>query len=171
MNRGYNMEVMDAIKARRSIRKFKPDAIPDELITRVMEAARLAPSGSNRQPWHFIVVSDPETKSRMGLHKWAEDAPVVVVCCIDPEEGRWYIIDGSIAFEHMVLEAMSLGLGTCWMGRFYENLGETDERLKNVLGIPDHMRVLAVTPLGFPDETPGPTKRKNLDEIVHFERF
>jgi nitroreductase len=71
----------------------------------------------------------------------------------------------------MVLEATSLGLGTCWMGRFYENLGETDERIKKVLGIPDHMRVLAVTPLGYPDETPDPTERKRFDEVVHHERF
>ncbi len=165
------MEVMEAIRERRSTRRFKKEPIPDELINKVMEAARLAPSGSNRQPWHFIIVRDAETRSKLGLHKWAEEAPVVIVCCIDPEEGRWYIIDGSIAFEHMVLEATSLGLGTCWMGWFYENLGETDERIKNVLGIPGHMRVLAVTPLGYLDETPSPTKRKNLDEIVHYERL
>ncbi len=165
------MEVMKAIMKRRSIRRFKKEPIPDELINKVMEAARLAPSGSNKQPWHFIIVRDAETKSKLGLHKWAEEAPVVIVCCIDPEEGRWYIIDGSIAFEHRVLEATSLGLGTCWMGRFYENLGETDERIKKVLGIPDHMRVLAVTPLGYPDETPDPTERKRFDEVVHHERF
>ncbi len=165
------MEVMEAIRARRSIRKFKPEPVPDELITQVIEAARLAPSGSNRQPWHFVVVRDPQTKSRMGLHKWAEEAPVVIVCCIDPEEGRWHIIDGSIAFEHLVLTATSLDLGTCWMGRFYENLGETDERIKNVLGIPEHIRVLAVTPLGYPDEDLGLTERKSFDEIVHYERF
>lgn len=165
------MEVMKAIMKRRSIRRFKKEPIPDELINKVMEAARLAPSGSNKQPWHFIIVRDAETKSKLGLHKWAEEAPVVIVCCIDPEEGRWYIIDGSIAFEHMVLEATSLGLGTCWMGRFYENLGETDERIKKVLGIPNHMRVLAVTPLGYPDETPDPTERKRFDEVVHHERF
>ncbi len=165
------MEVMKAIRERRSTRRFKKEPVPDEFITRVLEAARLAPSGSNRQPWHFIVIRDAETKSRMGLHKWAEEAPVMIVCCIDPEEGRWYIVDGSIAFEHMVLEATSLGLGTCWMGRLYENLGETDERIKGVLGIPDHMRVLAVTPLGYSDETPGQTRRKSMDEIVHYERF
>lgn len=171
MVKRFNMEVMEAIRARRSIRRFKKDPVPDQVITRVMEAARLAPSGSNRQPWHFIVVSDTETKTRMGLHKWAEEAPIVIVCCIDPKDGRWYIIDGSIAFEHMVLEATSLGLGTCWMGRFYENLGETDDRIKKVLGIPDHMRVLAVTPLGYPDETPRATNRKRYDEVIHYERF
>lgn len=162
---------MKAIKERRSIRKFKREPVPEEKINLIMEAARLAPSGSNRQPWHFIVVKDPEIKSKMGLHKWAEEAPVIIVCCIDPEEGRWYIIDGSIAFEHMVLEATCLGLGTCWMGRFYENMGETDERIKNVLEIPGHMRILAVTPLGYPDEAPDPTDRKPFDEIVHYERF
>ncbi|MDP6458637.1 MAG: nitroreductase family protein [Candidatus Bathyarchaeota archaeon] len=165
------IKVIEAIRERRSIRKFKKEPVSDALITQVMEAARLAPSGSNRQPWHLIVVRDPGIKSKMGLHKWAEEAPVIIVCCIDPKEGRWYIVDGSIAFTHMVLEATSLGLGTCWMGRLYENLGETDERIKDVLGIPDHMRVLAITPLGHHDKPLRQTRRKSRDEIVHHERF
>ena len=165
------LEFLNIIKNRRSIRKYKQDQIPDTILKQILEAARLAPSGCNDQPWHFIVVKNPETKSKMGLHKWAEEAPLIIVCCIDSEEGRWYIIDGSIAFEHIVLTATNFGLGTCWMGRFYENLGETDERIKKVLGIPEHMRILAVTPLGYPAETPGPLERKNFDEIIHYERF
>ena len=162
---------MEVIGKRRSIRKYKQNPVPDELITQILEAARLAPSGSNRQPWHFIVVKDPETKKKLGLHPWAIEAPVIIVGCIDPTEGRWYVIDGSIAFEHIVLAATNFGLGTCWMGRFLENLGETDERMKRVLGIPEHMRVLAVTPLGYPNEDPDPRKRKTLEEIVHDEKF
>jgi nitroreductase len=165
------LEFMEVIKRRRSIRKYKQDPVPDEIITQILEAARLAPSGSNRQPWHFIVVKDPETKKKLGLHSWAAEAPVVLVGCIDPTEGRWYVIDGSIAFEHIVLAATNFGLGTCWMGRFLENLGETDERIKRVLDIPEHMRVLAVTPLGFPAKEPEQRKIKTLHEIVHYEKF
>jgi len=165
------LELLDVIKKRRSIRKYRKDPVPDEIISQVLEAGRLAPSGSNRQPWHFIVVKDEETKKKMGLHQWAEEAPVIIVCCIDPEEGRWHLIDGSIAFEHIILTATNFGIGTCWMGRYLENLGETDERIKKVLGIPEHIRVLAVTPLGYPDENPESIKRKTLDEIVHYEKF
>jgi nitroreductase len=165
------LEFLEVIKNRRSIRKYKQDLIPDEIITQILDAARLAPSGSNRQPWHFIVVKNPGTKKKLGLHPWAEEAPVIIVGCVDPTEGRWYVIDGSIAFEHIVLAATNFGLGTCWMGRFLENLGETDERIKRVLGIPGHMRVLAVTPLGYPNEGPEPRERKTLHEIVHYEKF
>ena len=165
------MEFLEVIKNRRSIRKYKQDSVPDEIITQILDAARLAPSGSNRQPWHFIVVKNPKMKKKLGLHPWAEKAPVIIVGCVDPTEGRWYVIDGSIAFEHIVLAATNFGLGTCWMGRFLENLGETDERIKGVLGIPGHMRVLAVTPLGYPDEEPEPRERKTLHEIVHYEKF
>ncbi len=165
------LDVMEIIKKRRSIRKYKQESIPNGIINQVLEAARLAPSGSNRQPWHFIVVKDLETKKKLGLHPWAAEAPVIIVGVIDPTEGRWYIIDGSIAFEHIVLAATNFGLGTCWMGRLLKNSGETDERIKRVLGIPKHMRVLAVTPLGFPAEEPKPKERKTLQEIVHYERF
>ena len=165
------MEFQNVIKTRRSIRKFKRKKVPGKILEKILEAARLAPSGSNRQPWHFIVVKDLKLKSKMGLHKWAEEAPLIIVCCVDPQEGRWYIIDGAIAFEHIILAATNFGLGTCWMGRFLENLGETDERIKRVLEIPEYMRVLAVTPLGYPAEEPGPLERKAFNEIIHYEKF
>ena len=162
---------MEVVKKRRSIRKYKPDPVPNEIINQILEAARLAPSGSNRQPWHFIIVKDSETKKKLGLPIWAAEAPVIIVGCVDPTEGRWYVIDGSIAFEHIILAATNFGLGTCWIGRLLKNLGETDERIKRVLGIPKHMRVLAVTPLGFPAEEPKPKTTKTFQEIVHYEMF
>lgn len=165
------MKFVDVIKNRRSIRKYKSDNIPEEYIIEILNSARIAPSGSNKQPWHFIVVNKKEIIQKLGLPNWATEAPVIIVCCIDPLEGRWYILDGSIAFEHIILSATNLGLGTCWIGRFYENLGETDERIKKILNIPDHMRVLAVTPIGYPDDEPKEVKRKNLADIVHFNKF
>lgn len=165
------MKFGDVIKNRRSIRKYKPDEVPEEYITEIINSARIAPSGSNKQPWAFIVVNKKEIIQKLGLPKWATKAPVIIVCCVDPLEGRWYIIDGSIAFEHIILSATNLGLGTCWIGRFYENLGETDERIKKILNIPYRMRVLAVTPLGYPAEEPSETNRKSLADITHFNNF
>ena len=127
----------------------------------------MAPSGGHRQPWHFIVVKDPETKGKLEISEWASEAPVVIVGCTDPEASlRWHIVDLSIALEHIVLAAANFGLGTCWIGK----LG-FDENIKEVLGIPKHMKVVAVTPLGCPAETLGPKARKALSEIVHRERF
>ncbi len=161
------MEFMDVIRTRRSIRRYKPDPVPDEVLNQILEAARLAPSGGHRQPWHFIVVKEEETKRRLGVPSWAAEAPVIIVGCTDPEVSpRWHIVDLSIAFEHIVLAAANFGLGTCWIGC----LG-ADENVKEVLGIPRHMKVVALTPLGYPDEVPGPKVRKSLSEIVHYERF
>lgn len=161
------MDFMEVIKKRRSIRRYRPDPIPDEVLNQILEAARLAPSGGHRQPWHFIVVKDPETKRKLGIAEWVSEAPIVVVGCTDPEVSpRWYIVDLSIAFEHIVLAAANFGLGTCWIGK----LG-FDETIKQVLDIPKHMKVVAVTPMGYPAETPGPKERKTLSEIVHYKKF
>lgn len=161
------MEFMDVVRRRRSVRRYKPEPVPEAVLEQVLEAARLAPSGSHLQPWRFIVVKDPKTKRKLGVSSWAAEAAIVMVGCTDPEiASRWHVVDLTIAFEHIVLAATNFGLGTCWIGR----LG-FDETIKEVLGVPDHMKVVAVTPLGYPDETPTPKTRKSLSEIVHYEKF
>ena len=161
------MDFMDVVRKRRSIRKYKPDLVPERVILDIMEAARLAPSGINIQPCHFIVVRDQKTKSQLHVPEWAAEAPVLIVGCSDAEESpRWYILDMGIAFEHIVLAATNFGLATCWIG-----WSEYDERTKKVLGIPDRMKVVAVTPLGYPAETPEPKTRKRLSDIVHLDKF
>jgi nitroreductase len=158
---------MNVVKARRSIRRYKPDPVPENVLNQILEAARLAPSAANRQPCHFIVVKDPKTKKKLGISSWASDAPVVIVGCADANiSPRLFTVDLAIAFEHIVLTATNFGLGTCWMGK----LG-SDETVKSVLGIPEHIKVVAVTALGYPAETPGPKDRKTLSEIVHYEKF
>jgi len=162
------MEFMDVVGRRRSIRRYKPDPVPDPVLEQVLEAARLAPSAGNRQPWHFIVVKDPETRQRLGIASWAAEAPVVIVGCADPETSpMWHIVDLTIAFEHLVLAAANFELGTCW----WPPRPGFDEHIKEVLGIPEHMKVVAVTPLGYPAETLGPKARKSLSEIVHYDKF
>ncbi|MEM2885801.1 MAG: nitroreductase family protein [Thermoproteota archaeon] len=156
------MDFMEVVSKRRSIRKYRPDPVPEEVLNQVLEAARLAPSGGNAQPWHFVVVKDPEKKRALGISDWAQQAPVVIVGCTEAPSQT----DIAIAFEHLVLAAANFGLGTCWIGRW-----GADGEIKRALNIPADVRVLAVTPLGYPAESPPARPRKPLSQIVHRERF
>ena len=162
------MEFNDVIKKRRSIRKYKGTPVPRESILKILEAARVAPSASHRQPWHFVVVEDKATIDKLaGGSKWAAEAPVMIVGVADPVTSpNWCLNDMGIAFEHIVLTATSLGLGTCWMGQT-----KKDAAIKELLGIPDELKVIALTPLGEPDEDKEPKDRKSLDEIVSWDKY
>ncbi len=162
------MNFEDVVKKRRSIRRYKDTSVPKESIQKVLEAARIAPSAGHRQPWHFVVVRDKGTREKLaGRSKWAAEAPVMIVGLADTEASpSWCDNDVGIAFEHIVLAATDLGLGTCWMGQT-----RRDAEVKALLGIPDRFKVIALTPLGEPDEVPGPKERKSIEEIVSWERF
>jgi nitroreductase len=170
-------DFFQVVGERRSIRKYKSDPVPAELLGQVLDAARLAPSWHNLQCWRFLVLSDAHKKEAM-LSAFPDDnpgkkslrqAPMVIVVCADPqesgcEEGKdYYLADTAIAFEHLCLAAQAVGLGTCWIGWFRE--GE----LKKNLGIPDKYRVVGVTPLGYPDQAPNPRPRKSIEEIVFYD--
>ena len=171
------MDLFDAIRDRRSIRKYQDRAVEAEKLTAVLEAARLAPSWKNLQCWRFLVLRAAAKKAALldCFHqenpgrKALAQAPVVIVVCADPqqsavEEGKeYYLADAAIAFEHICLAAQALGLGTCWIGWFDE------ARLKQALGVPAGLRVLGVTPLGYPDQAPNPRPRKALSEIAFFD--
>jgi nitroreductase len=164
------LDVFEAIKTRRSIRKYKPDSIPDEKLKMILEAARLAPSAANRQPWRFVVVRDVERKKALAKvannQTFLADATVIVTAIGDPEiTTRWYEKDPMIAVEHMALAAAALGYGTCWIGAFNE------EEVKRLLNIPEGMRVIALLPIGIPDETPQPRPRKEIREIFFEEEY
>ena len=162
------MDVLEAVEKRRSIRKYKPSAIPKEHLKRILEAARLAPSAGNRQPWRFIVVRSPERKKLLAeasqKQMFLADAGAVVVALADPEASpKWFKQDVMIALEHMVLASISLGYGTCWIGAFEE------VQVRQLLGIPERMTVVALLPVGLPDEKPQPRPRKEFDEIFFAE--
>jgi len=164
------MEVFEAIKKRRSIRRFRLETIPDETLMSILEAGRLAPSAGNRQPWRFIVVKDAERKRVLAEttnnYLFVTDASVVVVALGDPNASpRWFRQDPMIAMEHIVLAATSLGYGTCWIGGFDE------EEVKRVLGVPERLAVIAMLPIGVPDESPPPRPRKAIGEIVYLEEY
>lgn len=171
------MSVLDVIRKRRSTRKYKSEPVPEEAFQRVMEAARLAPSGKNLQPWHFIIVRDPGLKNKLAVasaHQYfIAEAPIVIVACAYPENsyarmGRYmksWPVDVAIAVDHLMLQAEEEGLGTCWIGSFHE------DEVKALLGVPEDVKVLALTPLGYPDEKPRDRGRKSLEEIISFEKF
>lgn len=161
------MKFEEVLEKRRSIRKYKDTTIPKESILKILEAARIAPSASHRQPWHFIVVEDKETIKKLAKSEWAAKAPVMIVGLADQVASpNWCSNDLGIALEHIVLAATNLGLGTCWMGQTGR-----EELIKGLLDIPDNFKVIAVIPIGVPDETPAPKERKSLDAIVSWEKY
>jgi nitroreductase len=168
------LEIFEAIKRRRSIRKYEQKVVEKEKTSKVLEAARLAPSAMNRQPYAFVVTSDNETIEKLSSacnQEW--DAPTIIVVCAFPEEAwvrddgeEYWKADAAIAMNNMSLQACAEGLGTCWIAAFKE------EKIKDILGIGPEARVVAMTPLGYPAEKKGPvTNRKTIDELVHYERW
>jgi nitroreductase len=169
------LDVLTAIRGRRSIRAFKDIKVEEEKLNKVLEAARLSPSASNRQEWKFVVVRDKETIQKLVPaargQKFVGEAQVIIVACATESEKvmtcgqNTYTVDLSIAMSYMILEAYELGLGTCWLGAFYE------DQVKKILEIPQNVRVVAVAPLGYPAESPSQKPRKNMNEIVCYERY
>ena len=174
---GIKMNFYDVIKNRRSVRKYKKDPIPEEALLRVLEAARLAPSGKNFQPWKFIIVKDKLIKEALARASadqfFIAEAPVIIVGLGFPDEsyarmGRYmksWAVDVTIALDHLMLQAQEEGLGTCWIGSFEE------EEVKEILNVPEGVKVLALTPLGYPRVVPPFRGRKSLDEIISYDGF
>lgn len=176
--------MLNQINSRRSIRKYDSKPVEEEKIMELLEGARLAPSGHNTQPWHFIIVKSQETKEKLAElshnQKWMLTAPVFIVCIADistrikdggdifldentpHHELKQVIRDTSIAIEHIVLEAENLGLSTCWVAWF------TQEEIRPVLNIPSDKYVVAILTLGYGKEAPQARPRKKLEEIVRY---
>jgi len=172
---------IDIVKKRRSIRSYRPDEVPRELIEQCLEAVRYAPTACNTQNWKFIVV-EGGVKERLvqeslgGLvvpNRFAAGAPVIVVIAADLDfithriggaiKGiDYHLVDAGIAGEHFVLQAAELGLGTCWLGWFDK------KAVKRVLSLPAGWEVCAMLTLGYPAEPPGEKQRKGLREISEF---
>ncbi len=179
------MDLLKAITERRSIRKYRNDPVSDELILQCIEAARLAPSWANTQVWRFVVVKDQAVKEALGLtltpKNPAYQAFLVAPCLIclvarrgvsglikgEPvsDKGDWFMFDSGIAMDHLILCAHSLGLGTVLVGAF--DAGKAGE----ALGVPEGYSVVAMTPLGYFDDSPSPTPRKPLGDLLYLNRF
>lgn len=169
------MNVFEAIKSRRSIRSFADRAIEEEKLKKVLDAGRLAPSAANMQEWKFVVVRDKETKEKLATaannQRFIAKADVIVVGCATIVDqimtcGQYtYPIDLAIAMDHMSLQAVEQGLGTCWIGAFKE------DEVKSILGIPKEIRVVELMPLGYPLHVPEPRERKTLNQVVVYDKW
>ena len=164
------MDVFETIKNRRSIRKYKQQRIPEKHLKKILEAARLAPSARNRQPWRFVLVRGIELKKSIAKaaknQMFIADAGAIVVALGDPEASyNWYEKDTMTAIEHIVLASTGLGYGTCWIGDFIE------EEVKRIIEIPSELKVVALLPIGVPDENPRAKLRRNFNEIFFGEKY
>ncbi|MEA1940573.1 MAG: nitroreductase family protein [Candidatus Caldatribacteriota bacterium] len=167
--------VLEAIKKRQSVRSYQDKEIPEDVLQQILEAGRLAPSAKNGQPWKFIVVKDKKLREKLvpacKNQNFVGEASVVIVgCATNPNykmgNGEYsYTIDLAIALDHMSLEAASSGLGTCWIGAFYQ------DKVKEVLEIPEDISVVTLMTLGFPQALDTKKGRKDLSEIVCYDKY
>ncbi|MFH1683278.1 MAG: nitroreductase family protein [Candidatus Margulisiibacteriota bacterium] len=191
MGEGSNImiesKILNIIKERFSVRKYKDQLIEEEKLQLILESARLAPSASNTQPWHFYVVKNKEKIKKLSgdmplgskviINSFIAEAPIVIVATAGPisllykvasyiVNKKWYYMDVSIALEHMVLTAWELGIGSCWIGWFDE------KKVKQLLDIPKGEEVVAMLTLGYPKEAklPFPKHRKKIEEIVKYRQ-
>jgi nitroreductase len=171
------MDVWEAIRKRKSVREYDSRPVEDEKLEKILEAARLAPSARNLQEWRFVVVKDAETRRKLMVaakdQSFVGEAPVVIACCAETDGHvmtcgqQCYPIDVAIAIDHMTLQAVEEGLGTCWIGAFHE------EKAREALRIPGEIRVVELLALGYERGGMKPKKktRKPMKEIVHWERW
>ena len=169
------MELKEVIKNRKSILEYEDKAIPEDKLLRVLEAARLAPSGANRQAWKFVVVRDIQRRQKLAQaaegQTFVAQAPVVIAAVATLPEPMMicgvpaYAVDLAIAVDHITLAAVDEGLGTCWIGAF------SQAAVRKILNVPTKYKIVALMPLGFPKEPGRPKARKSLEEIVCYETF
>jgi nitroreductase len=169
------MDVLEIVRARYSVRAYRPDPVEDEKLQLVLEAARLAPTAANRQPFRLIVLRTAGREQEIGRiygRRWFTQAPLVLGVIAVPGEawrrmdGKPYDeVDATIAMDHVILAAASLGLGTCWVAAF------DPAAAREVLGLPDEVEPIAFTPLGYPADEPRQKTRRPLEELVKYERW
>jgi len=172
-------DFFEVIEKRRSIRKFKQYDIPDDDLEKMLEAARLAPSANNSQPWRFIVVKDQKMKellARPSPQTFIADANAIIVVLGDPSvsccpRAAWPTRDPMIATEHLVLAATALGYGACWIANYESRPKEWVDEVKRVLKIPEHMYIIVLVAIGVSDEKPSPKPKKKLQEICFAEVY
>jgi len=169
------MELSEAINKRESVRAYLEKPVPEEKLATVLEAARLAPSAMNSQPVKLVIVRDEEKRKALGRaangQTFVGEAPIVIAAVANNTSHVMscglpsHPVDLAIAVDHMTLAAVDEGLGTCWIGAF------SQEKVKEILGVPDSCRVVTLLPLGYPKRERGLKRRKSLAEIVCYETY
>ena len=165
------MSLVDLILSRRSIRRYENKDISEEVLQQILETGRQAPSAANRQPIHFVIVKNHDILKNLCdnlITRFVKCAPVAVVGCADIKSlltGKWAVVDVTIAMQNMVIAAWTLGVGSCWIGACSE------EKVKDLLKIPDKWKVVALITIGYPAEQPKPRKKKPIEELFNFNSF
>jgi nitroreductase len=164
------VSLVEVVLSRRSIRRYEQKEIPKDVLDKILDAGRQAPSAANKQPWHFIVVSDLEIKKKLSkgmFNRFIKNAPFTIVGCAHKDliAGKWSIVSTTIALQNMVVAAWAMGVGSCWIGDFNEG------KVKKLLSIPENWNIVALVSFGYPAEKPQPRKRKPVEEIVGFNKF
>src|SRR5512136_206606 len=165
------MTPIDPILNRRSIRRYETKDIPEEVLRQILEAGRQAPSAANRQPIRFVIVKDHDILKSLCdtlITRFVKYAPAAIVGCADVKSlltGKWAVVDATIAMQNMVIAAWTLGVGSCWIGACNE------EKIKELLRIPDKWKIVALITFGYPAERPKPRKKKPFEELSSFNSF
>jgi nitroreductase len=168
------MNFMELLNTRYSVRAYKPDPVPEAALQQVLEAARLAPTACNRQPFQMIVIRTENRREelrRIYHREWFVQPPLIIGICTFPDrawvrasDGKSYAdVDAAIAMDHLILAAAEIGLGTCWIAAF------DPQAAREVLHLPDDMEPVAFTPLGYPADRPPARQRKSLAELIRYE--
>ena len=169
------MPFSNLIQTRYSVRAYKNDPIPEDALATILEAARLAPTAANRQPFQLIVIHTAgreEDLARIYGRAWFTQAPLVIGVFSMPEQAwqrrdgmNYHVVDAAIVMDHLILAAAAAGLGTCWVGAF------DPAAAREVLGLPDSVEPIAFTPLGYPADRPQPKQRRPVEDLVRWERW
>lgn len=165
------MSIVDLILKRRSVRRYAKKRVAEEVLSKVLEAGRQAPSADNVQPWHFIVLKDSSIREKMSrgrYNSFVKDSAFTIVGCGyvgDVDGRRWSTIDTTIALQNMVIAAWVQGVGSCWIGDFQE------EEAKKLLGIPEDWKIVALVSFGYPTDQPRERQKKPLEEIIGYNKF
>ncbi len=163
------MDLFEAIRTRASVRNLEPVEIPQDHLEQVLDAGRRAPSGMNIQPLHYIVIRDRTTIDRLAkVQGFIGGASVVIAIAADPGASRFWLEDASAAAENMLLAIAALGYGSTWVEG---TLLRREDWAKRLLGVPDHLRLIIMLPIGKPASPPKQADKKPLSELVHYEKF
>ncbi len=161
------MDAMEAIRKRRSVRDYTGDPIPRDDLEKIVDAGRLAATGSNKQPWEFIVITELAMIEQLKVAAaWMDKAGAIIAVVMDPAS-RWWVEDGSAAVENMLIASTALGYGSCWLEGYTL---PREQEFKALLGIPENKRLFTLLPLGVPTKWPSKEK-KSLEEVIHWEKY
>jgi nitroreductase len=167
---GEEMDAIEAVKGRRSVRLYEERPVPRELIEEIIDTARLAPTADNIQPWEFVVITEPSTRRNIAdLTDWGKFIAQSGACvAVYAKAVKHYLEDGSAAIENVLVAAHALGLGTCWVAGYGKDYGEP---IREMLGVPEGYKLVGLISLGYPAERPAAKEKRGLSEVLHWEKY